>query len=144
MRQQVTHKEGHIPPSSRNGRSSSDNTHSKLSNGSQQNGRNQFSNGGGGYNCTTDSSTPGSHINSSFYPTKTQIISGNTPTLERVTQVHTSHIQNHQHNNNLFTPKGKDFKYQNHTGKIIGFDSLITNFLLNIYQAIMGQFQYPL
>ena len=111
MRQQVTHKEGHIPPSSRNGRSSSDNTHSKLSNGSQQNGRNQFSNGGGGYNCTTDSSTPGSHINSSFYPTKTQIISGNTPTLERVTQVHTSHIQNHQHNNNLFTPKGKDFKY---------------------------------
>ena len=114
MRQQVIHQEGHIPPSSRNGRNVDDNTHSRITNGSQ-NGNNRF---GGGYDCTDEAQHKKASLNgknvitSSFYqPTKTQIISGNTPTLERVTQIHTSHIQ-HANNNSLHASKGKNTCFQ--------------------------------
>ena len=111
MRQQVIHQEGHIPPTSRNGRTSDNNTHTKITNGSQ-NGNNRFA--GGGFDCTDEaqnrkcsSGSSAGIITSSFYPTKTQIISGNTPTLERVTEIHTSHIQHQQNSNPQMASKGK-------------------------------------
>ena len=124
MRQQVIHQEGHIPPSSRNGRNVDDNTHSRITNGSQ-NGNNRF---GGGYDCTDEAQHKKASLNgknvitSSFYqPTKTQIISGNTPTLERVTQIHTSHIQ-HANNNSLHASKGKKYVFS-----IVRMIPVITN-----------------
>ena len=111
MRQQVIHQEGHIPPTSRNGRNSDNNTHTRITNGSQ-NGNNRF--GGGGFDCTDEaqnrkcSSTSSANIiNSSFYPTKTQVISGNTPMLERVTEIHTSHIQQQENTDTQLASKGK-------------------------------------
>ena len=108
MRQQVIHQEGHVPPSSRNGRNVDTNTHSRITNGNQ-NGNNRFA---GSFDCTDEAQAKKSSLNgknvitSSYYqPTKTQIISGNTPTLERVTQIHTSHIQ-HANNNSLHSSKG--------------------------------------
>ena len=116
MRQQVIQQEGHIPPTSRNGRTSDNNTHTRITNGSQ-NGNNRFGGGGGGFDCTDEaqnrkcsSGSPASIITSSFYPTKTQIISGNTPTLERVTEIHTSHIQQQQNDNPQIASKGKSDK----------------------------------
>ena len=110
MRQQVIHQEGHIPPSSRNGRNIDNDTHARITNGSQ-NGNNRF---GGGFDCTDEaqnkkcSSNGKNVITSSFYhPTKTQIISGNTPTLERVTQIHASHIQQ-ANNNSSHASKGNN------------------------------------
>ena len=91
MRQQVIQQDppaGHTPPPSSNGRSSN-NTHSRLSNGGSRNG-----NSSGTFDCTDEAVTSSS---TSFYPTKTQIISRDGATLERITQVHISHIQ---HNNN--------------------------------------------
>ena len=113
MRQQVIHQEGHVPPSSRNGRNVDTNTHSRITNGNQ-NGNNRFA---GSFDCTDEAQAKKSSLNgknvitSSFYqPTKTQIISGNTPTLERVTQIHTSHIQ-HANNNSLHASKGKTYVF---------------------------------
>ena len=113
MRQQVIHQEGHIPPTSINGRTSDNNTHTRNTNGSQ-NGNNRF---GGGFDCTDEaqnrkcsSGSSASIITSSFYPTKTQIISGNTPTLERVTELHTSHIQQQQNAHSQIASKGKSNK----------------------------------
>ena len=110
MRQQVIHQEGHVPPSSRNGRNGDTNTHSRITNGNQ-NGNNRFA---GSFDCTDEAQAKKSSLNgknvitSSYYqPTKTQIISGNTPTLERVTQIHTSHIQ-HANNNSLHSSKGNE------------------------------------
>ena len=105
MRQQVIHQDapaGQIPPPSSNGRSSN-NTHSRISNGGSRNGNNS-----GTFDCTDEAAlhsnqncpSSGNAVTSSstsFYPTKTQIISRDGATLERITQVHISHIQ---HNNN--------------------------------------------
>ena len=108
MRQQVVihqepHPSGTSPnniPSSSNGRTSSDNTHLRIH---SQNGNNRLD-----YDCTDEAAVQhhSSSVitSSSFYPTKTQIIAGSAPTLERVTQFHTSHIP--QQNNNSFSSKG--------------------------------------
>ena len=114
MRQQVVHQEGHIPPTSRNGRTSDNNTHTRITNGSQ-NGNDRF--GGGGFDCTDEaqnqkcsSTSSAGLITSSFYPTKTQIISGNIPMLERVKEIHTSHIQQQQNTNQQIASKGRTNK----------------------------------
>ena len=101
----------HIPPSGSNGRhNNSENTHSRIMQNGNQTGNNRLVEGR--YDVVDGSSrthhqksstTSGNVITSSFYPTKTQIISGSEPTLEKVTQLHTSHIQN----NNKFLSKGK-------------------------------------
>lgn len=114
MRQQVIHQDPHsasghnIPPSSSSNGRTSENTQSRIANGSQ-NGNNRL---GGGYDCTDEAQNQKCSGNmiatSSFYPTKTQMLSGsNGPTLERVTQFHTSHIQQQQNNNTFSMSKGK-------------------------------------
>ena len=81
---------------------------SRLSNGSSRNGNGV----GHAYDCTDEAinhrkySPSGNGISSSIYhPSKTQIISGSGPTLERVTQFHTSHSQHNNNNNTGNTTK---------------------------------------